>query len=221
LTITEGGDAFGSKLYLGLLKEMRSEDYPNLRMTLCTNGLLIDRCWEDIAGISRTVKEMSVSVDAASAETYRINRGADWDVLVRNLKFVRGIKEKRDLNFVLRYCVQSNNWREMEDFVVLAKEVNADKVIFQYIQDLGTLGDYSERAIHLESHRDHQRFIEMLTDNPMFEDPIVKTFNFEKIGLFNERDDCESDSSLLPTDRLLEDTGCQGGEDQALIQLEV
>ena len=220
LTITGAGDAFGSKLYLGLLRSMRSEDYPNLRITLCTNGLLVDKCWDSILGISKSVQEISVSVDAASAETYRKNRGANWDVLVRNLRFISDIKESQEIKFVLRYCAQENNWREMKDFVLLAKSLNVDKVIFQSIKDLGTMDDYTESAIHLPNHEDYQGFLKML-ENPVFQDPIVKMFNFKKIGLFNERNNSESDFGVMSSDRLLENAGHQEGKNRELVQIEM
>lgn len=184
LVITQSGDAFASQVHMNLLSKMKSCDYPNLRITLCTNGLLIRNKWAQINGVASAIKEISISVDAATPETYLKNRGASWEQLCENLKFVSDIKKERngDLVFVLRYCVQDNNWREMPDFVLLGESLGVDKIIFQNLEDLKTMSDFEARSVHLKNHNNNTAFRQMLLD-PIFKKSFVKTQQLQKFGV--------------------------------------
>ena len=181
LTITGSGDAFGSRVHLHLLSSMKKEDYPNIEeLILCSNGLLIERNWEKISGVHHRIKEMSVSIDAGTPKTYKINRGAKWLTLLRNLEFLKSKKQEHGFEIVFRYVVQSNNWREMKELVALGEKMDVDRIIFQKMVNLTfTLEDYEHRSIHKKSHPDHHLFVKEL--NELSKLDRVKLFHFADI----------------------------------------
>jgi hypothetical protein len=123
------------------------------------------------------------SCDAASPETYTLNRGADFAVLVENLHFIGRLRTAGKLqHFVMNFVVQKNNYAEMRQFVELGQSVNADVVMFQQITNWGTFDDaeFRRRAVHHASHPEHARFLSVLQD-PIFNLPIVNMFNLSAL----------------------------------------
>ena len=181
MDITLSGDAFGSPVYHDFLREFDASRYPDLRITLCTNGLLFtEKNWN---GICNEICDVAyISIDAASPETYAINRGGKWDVLMENLKFVGSLRERGELEkLVLSFVVQENNYTEMPDFVSLAQSVNAI-VMFIQIANTGTFTqqDFERRAVHLPSHPKHEHLREVLKDSRLGL-PFVELRNFTEL----------------------------------------
>ena len=176
--ITGSGDALGSSLFHSFLREFDPESMPHLRISLGTNALLLTpRTWERIC--HEAIDIVVASCDAASPETYAVNRGADFDMLVENLRFIGSLRAAGKLKyFVMNYVVQKNNYNEMKDFVTLGQSVNADSVSFQQLTNWGPFGEaeFQRRAVHHPSHPEHAKFIRVLQD-PIFRLPIVDMFN--------------------------------------------
>ena len=174
MIITTAGDGFGSRIYHKLLRNFDSSPYPNLRILILTNGLLLTaKTWDQVC--NEIIDAVSVSVDAATTETYAVNRGGDFNLLRENLEFVKNLRQTRQLgHFGLHFTVQENNYAEMPAFVSLAKSVNADKVVFIQLVNGGTFTkkEYARRSIHDPSHPKHGDFLEVLKD-PLLGLPMV------------------------------------------------
>lgn len=170
LIITGSGDPFGSKLYHSFLREFDPKTAPDLRITLSTNGLLLnEKTWSSIC--HEAVDRVELSVDGASQETYSLNRGGDFKVLVENLHFIGKLRSQGLLKaFELHYVVQKNNFFEMKDFVSLGREVGADVIAFKQLVNWGTFSEseYLNRAVQLPGHALHQVFRRLLSD-PFFQ----------------------------------------------------
>ena len=184
LLLSGYGDVLASKSHLRLLRALTGERYPDLRIILLTNGLLLTpRMWDTFPGAHPLIREVAVSIDAATPETYRINRGGQFDKLVENLHFIKGLREAdRIETFRLNFVVQKNNFREMPEFVRLGRSVSADRIIFQKIGNAPNAGmdDYPDRAIHLPEHPDHAEFLNVIAAGELA-DPIV---DFYTLGSF-------------------------------------
>jgi MoaA/NifB/PqqE/SkfB family radical SAM enzyme len=169
LIITGSGDPFGSKLYHSFLRNFDPKSAPQLRITLSTNGLLLnEKTWDNIC--ADAIDRVELSVDGASQKSYTANRGGDFEVLVRNLEFIGTLRKQNKLKaFELHFVVQKNNFFEMKDFVELGRRVNADMIIFKQIVNWGTYSEqnYLERAVQLEKNALHQVFKNLLQD-PIF-----------------------------------------------------
>jgi MoaA/NifB/PqqE/SkfB family radical SAM enzyme len=178
LHITGSGDALGSSLFHSFLREFDPQLFPQLRISLGTNAVLLTpHTWDRIC--NEVIDMVVASCDAASPETYALNRGADFAVLVENLHFIGRLRTAGKLqHFVMNFVVQKNNYAEMRQFVELGQSVNADVVMFQQITNWGTFDDaeFRRRAVHHASHPEHARFLSVLQD-PIFNLPIVNMFN--------------------------------------------
>lgn len=182
LHITGSGDAFGSQLFHRFLQTFDPEARPNLRLSIGTNGLLLnEKTWEKIC--NRAIDVVVVSVDAATPETYAVNRGGDFRQLVENLRFVGRLRAENRLKvFGINFVVQQNNFREMPAFADLGASVHADGVCFQQITNWGTftLSEFARRAVHRPEHPDHAEFLEILR-HPSLARPMVDLSNLHSL----------------------------------------
>lgn len=183
--ITGEGDAFSSRLFRGFLQELDAAELPDLKIYLMTNGLAFTpQMWDSMSKAHDAISGVSISVDAASPETYALNRGGNFEKLKRNLMFLGGLIQRSELSFLeISFVVQANNYREMPEFVMLAKEVGCRSVLFmKLIFWNGTYpqSQWQDRAVHLPDHPEHQAFLNMLS-HPMVQDPIVDLSNLSDL----------------------------------------
>lgn len=162
LYITGSGEPFYSRVFLWMLKNLQSDAAPEMALYLHTNGLLFTRAlWSHFPDAARLLKAVHVSVDAASAATYALNRGGDWQTLMANLEFIAGL----DLRFrVLSMVVQANNFREIPDFLKLADRFGAQVVLQKLSGYAADAREFPARAVHERQHPDHAEFKEILCD---------------------------------------------------------
>lgn len=205
LNVTLSGDAFGSPVFFTFLREFDASRYPDLRITLCTNGIgLTERNWGRIC--NEAVDVVYVSMDAATPETYAINRGGNFDKLMENLHFVGTlITSGKIKGFTLSFVVQANNYHEMPAFAALGELVHASSVMFIQIGNTGvfTKEEYEERAVHLPSHPHHQQLVEIL-QHPALGIPSVDLRNFD--GLREQIGAVTASTPKATQDRLVEAT---------------
>jgi MoaA/NifB/PqqE/SkfB family radical SAM enzyme len=166
LGLSGGGDPFASPHCRSLIASIPWKELPLLRMSLHTNGLLLDdRHWQDLLGEARgRVIEIQISIDAATEETYRENRGGDWGKLHESLHFASSLRASGFIDSLwLNFVVQANNWREMPAFAGMAKAYGADHVDFGALGQWGTYADedYRRRAVHLADHPEHAEYLEI------------------------------------------------------------
>ncbi len=119
---------------------------------------------------------MEVSIDAASGETYALNRrGGSFETLVERLEFIGKLRaEKKLQRLLISFIVQANNFHEMREFVELGRRVHADTVIFSRLNDWGTFPHavLTSRSIHRPDHPRHQELLTVLSD-AIFDSPDV------------------------------------------------
>jgi MoaA/NifB/PqqE/SkfB family radical SAM enzyme len=183
LTISGTGDPFGSPFYRQWLQTMNRWKMPHLsRILLHTNAQLwTPKMWDTIPReIQELVKRAEISIDAATAKTYSINRrGGSFENLLNNLEFISTLRTNGPLRYLkLSMVVQSNNFREMHDFIHLGKRYSADVVYFGKIRNWGTFPEeeYKDRAIHLPDHPFYREFIALIKKD-IFRDPVVHMGN--------------------------------------------
>lgn len=179
LVIAGNGDVCASRYYMDFLANFDAAKYPGLRIKIQTNGLLFTReRWARIEKSHAAIDWISVSVDAATEETYRKNRGGDFKKLLDCLEFVSELRRARNIElFFINYVVQANNFREMKQFIELGEKYSCDLVDFQCVENWGTYTkeQFEQVAIHHTSHPDHQEFLDYL-NNPVFANRIVSMY---------------------------------------------
>jgi MoaA/NifB/PqqE/SkfB family radical SAM enzyme len=200
LRLTAWGDPFASRHYRSIIEALRGDEYRGVRLFLLTNGLLLTRKqWAAMPHLADRVVALSVSVDAATKETYEdVRRPGRWEVIEENLRFFGELR--RAGNFVLddsgrdagdqgtgfgiNFVVQIANFREMPAFARLGQEIGADYVGFQKYISFGHEGtSYSDKDIASPSHARHAEFLEVLK-HPNMRDPRVMLMQLE--GLKSE-----------------------------------
>lgn len=152
------GDPFASAAYRSILQAVGPGSFPKLqKIHLHCNGLLWDEAtWQRLANIHPYVRTAEISVDAADAATYEENRGGDFDRLRRNLAFISTLPIDTKISFV----VQSNNYRQIPAFVLLAERFGF-AVYFSQLVNWGTFSrpEFLQRAVHLPEHPEHHLFL--------------------------------------------------------------
>jgi MoaA/NifB/PqqE/SkfB family radical SAM enzyme len=187
LYITGSGDPFGSPYFRKWLQTMKRSDMPKLNLIrLHTNAMLWNpRMWDTIPPeIQSLVKQVDISIDAATPTTYVINRrGGDFDVLLKNLAFISSLRKNGPIEWLgISMVVQENNFNEMADFINLGKRLNVDTVYFQQLTNWGTFSDkeFAARAVHLPTHPKHRQAVALLQNN-IFDDPLVHLGNLSPL----------------------------------------
>jgi wyosine [tRNA(Phe)-imidazoG37] synthetase (radical SAM superfamily) len=149
-----------------------------------TNGLLLTpRVWDQIRMARPAIAGVSISVDAATSETYRLNRGADFQRLMDNLAFLSQLVEAGQIWVELSFVVQANNYREMPQFVELARRFGFDSVLFQRLvqwPDTFAPTEFTARAVHMPSHPAHGDFLNVLA-HPVMKDLRVDLSNLQNL----------------------------------------
>jgi len=181
LLITGTGDAFASPLYRTLLRTFDAARWPSLQIILMTNGLLLTPAmWDSIAASHHAIQGVSISVDAATAETYAETRGGDFRRLLENLGFVAALTAAGHLQWLeLSFVVQQRNYREMPAFVRMGRRMGCTSVLFQRVMHWKDAMDdaaYAMAAVHRPEHPEHAAFLDVLADDTL-SDAIVDLSN--------------------------------------------
>jgi radical SAM protein with 4Fe4S-binding SPASM domain len=127
------GEIFASHSGLAFLKSLINYPHDNLKLVITTNGTLITKNKELLSNIKHLLTKVSVSIDAATPDTYAIVRGGDWQELIKGLDFLH---DTLNVPLNLSFCIQKNNWHEIELSAELAKKYNAS-IYYQKLLDWG------------------------------------------------------------------------------------
>ena len=115
--------------------------------------------------------DVAVSIDAATAETYRqIRIGSDWDTVQRNLDRFQARAEANGTDVTVTFCLMTSNWRELPDFCSWAdtrglgatvNTVTEPAHLSLYHEDVDQLTAilryYEERDAEISAHLDRSR----------------------------------------------------------------
>jgi molybdenum cofactor biosynthesis enzyme MoaA len=166
--ITGSGDPFASAHFRYVLKRLGRREFPQLRIQLQTNGLLLDqRAWEELQ-LDGLVESIWVSIDAACAETYAVvRRGGCFAKLLQNFEFLAVLRRQgRIRQLRLDFVVQALNFPEMPDAVEIARAFGFDGMYFQMIRNWGTftVAEFEGHFIGSPDHPEYGEFLKVLQD---------------------------------------------------------
>ena len=159
------GDPFSSELYRNLLTTLQPAEAPDVQFCFLTNGLGFTRLFFDSMPCRDRISSMSVSIDAATPETYSLVRGGNWQKLQRNLRLMSTLREAGTIKqFELGFVFQRANWREIPAFFKMARKLGADRAILYSLLDQGhyEYGAYALDAVHLPTSPDHEEAMRMV-----------------------------------------------------------
>jgi pyruvate-formate lyase-activating enzyme len=177
--VSGGGDPFASKFYRSVLESLNERRFPDLRVAILTNGLLLTpKQWDALKPAHPMIGSIHVSVDAARPDTYAdVRRPGNFARLLPNLEFLAERRKQGDFHLGLCFVVQRKNYAEMPEFVALGQRLGVDMIWFQRIVNFGsfTSQEIMDADVALATHPEHERFKEVLR-HPLMSDPIVNLF---------------------------------------------
>jgi len=169
IKVTGSGDPFGSRHFRHVLARLTDTPSNAPRLQLHTNGVLFDQHAWDTLRLEGHVRSVWVSVDAAEPDTYAVlRRGGNFTRLLRNLEFLGRLRaEQRIGQLRLDFVVQAENFRQMPDFVDLARRVGADGVHFLMLRNWGTFSPevFRAKAVAFETHPEFPELLAILADD--------------------------------------------------------
>lgn len=137
--VSISGEVFASPLLLSMLQSICLKDFPNIRLALQTNGLLMPRNWSRMGAIARQVESVTVSIDAATAPTYqRLRRGGLWPDLLAAMNWLGDLRQHQNIHLTVRMVCQRDNYHEISAFYDLGESWAADRIEFSRIHNWNT-----------------------------------------------------------------------------------
>jgi len=171
LQIAGNGEVFYSPCYRKLI----ITDLSRENITILSNGILFNESnWQLIANKYKKI-DVEISVDAATAETYRKLRGADFNILTKNLTMLGELRRRKKINFFqINFVVQRENFVEMPDFIELGRTLSVDKIQFQRLNSRAHINDKEFNKLCLIINNEYLDYeLWKVLQNPIFNDPIV------------------------------------------------
>lgn len=137
LILAGNGEVFASPSYRNIYEA--KECNPSYIRLLSNGTLFTPANWEQLKKVSNAKVMLTVSIDAASKETYKYIRKGNFDILKQNMKFASELRRKGELSyFRMNFVVQKANYKEMVDFVQWGQELGVDEIFFTKILNWGT-----------------------------------------------------------------------------------
>tara|TARA_B100001778_G_scaffold332742_1_gene339702 strand:- start:2050 stop:3243 length:1194 start_codon:yes stop_codon:yes gene_type:complete len=186
--VTGSGDPWASKIFRDMLYNINGEDFPNLRVSMQTNGVMYTpKLWKRIHKIHNNLGDCRISFDAATKETYegKTRLNGDWELLLNNCKHLDSKRlEFPDFRIFYDYVVQHDNYKEMKAYVELIYDMypNRQEICFSMVSDWGTWSPemYNQKCIWKADHPEHQEFLECLKD-PIFDRKDIRLGNLSSM----------------------------------------
>lgn len=173
LVASGNGDPFASRHYRELISAC-SKKYPQMKFGFHTNGLLFNEVICKKLGILDKIEAVSISIDAASGETYsKIRKGGQFDTLIKNLGWLRTLKCNNQItDFEFLFVVQHYNYREIPLFVEFARQFNAKSkfvALRNWWDSAVEQSGFDKFAVSSISHPEHVELLKVLRN------PILKS----------------------------------------------
>jgi len=164
--ITSGaGEVFASNMVMSVLQQLSLDKLPKLRLNLHTNGLLAPSKWHQIQHIESAVFLVTVSIDAATSDTYeQVRRGGYWPDLIAAMKFLQNKKQKLGFELRARMIVQQRNYAEAEEFYHLCQEFGVDRVEYSRLVNWNTWGmqEFVQNDVFSPAHPERSSALQVM-----------------------------------------------------------
>jgi len=205
LSVTGSGDPFASKVFREQLFALDGRKYPNMRINLQTNGVLLTpRTWQRLQAIHANIEAVIVSFDAATEATYDITRrGGHWKTLLENCARLGEFRACGQLKYLrFDFVAQLANYTEMPAFVRLSKSLGADRAYFSRLMDWGTWPrqEFLQQCVWEVDHPLYDDFRKVLAD-PGLHDPLVDPGNLNEYFEAVHRDSRKNRECLTDRDQ--------------------
>lgn len=159
-----GGEPFVSKAYLELWEFIAEHvNNPNVKNIIQTNGSYIKKKKHILKKFLPYVSIIGVSFDAATEETYnKLRVNGDWNTLLYNCKYLRELDS--DITLRADFVMQYDNFREIPEFIKIAKEIGFDEIQLSRMWNWGTRDPSAFNPLNVcdPSHPNHKELLDIL-----------------------------------------------------------
>jgi MoaA/NifB/PqqE/SkfB family radical SAM enzyme len=155
IQISTSGELFGSPMLLSFVNSIPVNDFPNVKLSIQTNGLLAERAWDKLGAMKDHVHKITVTTDAARPNTYeQLRRGGRWEDIQQALKWISNKKKDNGMQFNLRMVVQYSNYQEMLEFYQQAQSLGVDVVEYSRIANWATYSsaEFAHHDVFSDGH---------------------------------------------------------------------
>ena len=135
------GEFLVSEPHLQFLGTLSKVETPLLILQFISNGILFTPArWDKFSNLKGMRIHLSISVDAATKETYeKYRREGKWGILNENMEYISSLRNAGEIEKLhLSFVVHKGNFKEMESFIDLSKKWSVDAVYFQRLDHYGT-----------------------------------------------------------------------------------
>ena len=136
-----GGEPFISDVYEELFEYILNTKKVNIQHVIQTNGSYLKSKADMLKRLLPTVKELRISFDAATPETYqKIRVNGNWDLLIENVRWTKKLIDQLQIKTSLTadFVVQLDNYKEIPAFVQLCDDLGIKHINFQKMWNWGT-----------------------------------------------------------------------------------
>jgi sulfatase maturation enzyme AslB (radical SAM superfamily) len=152
-----GGEPLISSAYLEIFEYIANSKKYNIKSIIQTNGSYFNKKKDLITKLLPYLKEIRISFDAASAETYhKIRVNGVWNNLIENVKFLQSLIAHTNSHTRLSadFVVQIDNYLEIPKFFDLCKSLNIESINLQKMWNWGTWPDdeFNKKNIYDHQH---------------------------------------------------------------------
>lgn len=159
IVMSGNGDPLASTIMRPLIREFRPTPQQTIR--LFTNGLLMEKQLSN-SPILNHITQYFISMDAGSAAVYHnVRRPGRWDVLMRNLEWLKLVQQRTKANVLLKFVFQQANYHDVQNFCELCIDFGFSGVINR-LEDWGTWPNFAAQDVVNPAHSEHAAAIENL-----------------------------------------------------------
>jgi MoaA/NifB/PqqE/SkfB family radical SAM enzyme len=166
------GEIFASRHSRNLIKAI-AQKYPDIQFHLQSNGTLFDRENCDELGITGRLYKAVICAHAVTKETYdKLVLDGNFERVLQNIAWLGSLKKEGKLKyFYLGFVVSAVNYREMKEYVLLARRYGAEAYFVELrIENEPTFREEKKLAVTDKRHPGYNRLCKTLRD-PVFSSP--------------------------------------------------
>lgn len=173
------GEFFVSDSMMDLVSEWNPETVEGAEFILETNGSLFNKeNWEKIKNIGKAEVRVALTVHSFDEAAYQYLSGTKIKInrIIENLKFIRQLREKGEINFLeIAMVMQERNFRTLPDFIEKCfREFGADQVRVRRFLPEKAMDENIEWFFDIRNpyHPYHQEYLNVM-EHPILKDPRV------------------------------------------------
>lgn len=162
-----GGELFISQPYLDLIEYILDQNKSNIRHVIQTNASYLISKSSLLEKLLPQVKELRISFDAASAETYhKIRINGQWEHLLENVRWVTELNARNGNSCVISadFVVQKYNFQEIPQFKRLCDSLGIKRINYQKMWNWQTWPNdiFEDMNVWHEQHSDYVQVNELI-----------------------------------------------------------